>query len=229
MRDDTRPDRRPDWLERKHSKQPASPRLTDWADRTLGELYGIWDQAVPIGPYDSQQAAQAAKNALYAAVNKRWNRRNPDEELSLSANLTDPADGKCYARGKCRCEQNGCQPTPGPGWYIHARLYDKADGRAHQGRKPVETWDYPPPGGRRTRQRPTDPAPATAGPGPGQRFGGSKRVPPDPAPAGPRLFSGPAATGKPPRGRSSDSRGQPQREQPQEGSLFDRMRRSLGG
>jgi len=140
---DRRPDRRPDWLRQKHAKQPANPRLAAWADDRLDDLYGIWDQ-MSIGPFRSQQAAQAAKNALYDATNNRWNRRNPDELLSLSANITDPGDGKCYARGVRRCEQNGCKPTPGPGWYIHARLYDKSEGRAHQGAKPRETWDYDP-------------------------------------------------------------------------------------
>jgi hypothetical protein len=82
--------------------------------------------------------------ALYDAVYKRRNRYRPDEPLSLSANVTDPDDGRCYARGSCRCEQNGCQPTPGPGWYIHAGLYDKSQGRAHQGAKPREQWDYDP-------------------------------------------------------------------------------------
>ena len=140
---DRLPDRRPGWLRQKHAKQPANPRLAAWADDRLDDLYGIWDQ-MSIGPFRSQQAAQAAKNALYDATNKRWNRRNPDELLSLSANITDPGDGKCYARGVCRCQQNGCKPTPGPGWYIHARLYDKSEGRAHQGAKPRETWDYDP-------------------------------------------------------------------------------------
>lgn len=89
-------------------------------------------------------AAAHRRHALYDATYKRWNRRNPGEQLSLSANVTNPDDGRCYARGTCRCEQNGCQLTPGPGWYIHARLYDKSQGRAHQGAKPREQWDYDP-------------------------------------------------------------------------------------
>jgi len=96
---DTRSQRRSTgqpWLDRKYSQQPADPRLTAWADDAVDQLYGAWTM-LPVGPYDSQQKAQRAKNAIY------------DELLSLSANVTDPADGKCYARGQCRCEQNECK------------------------------------------------------------------------------------------------------------------------
>jgi len=109
--DDRRPARRSTgqpWLDRKYSQQPADPRLTAWADAAVDQLYGAWTM-LSVGPYDSQQKAQRAKNALYDAVYKRWNREHPDELLSLSANVTDPADGKCYARGQCRCEQNECK------------------------------------------------------------------------------------------------------------------------
>jgi hypothetical protein len=133
----------PGWLARKYSRQPSRPGLADWADDALDQIYGIWHRPVTIGPYRSADAARTAKNALYDATYKRWNRDHPDEPLSLSANVTDPADGRCYARGQERCTQNGCQPTPGR-YYIHARLYDKATGRAHQGAKPRESWDYDP-------------------------------------------------------------------------------------
>ena len=94
--------------------------------------------------------------------------RLPEKPLSLSANVTDPKDGKCYARGQERCSQNGCQPTPG-GYYIHARLYDKATGRAHQGAKPRESWDYDPLAPRPRRHRAT--AEPAADPGTRRRFG----------------------------------------------------------
>ena len=68
---------RPDWLARKYSKQPASPRLAAWADTALDKIYGVWERAVTIGPYPSEAAARAAKNALYDATYKRWNRAYP--------------------------------------------------------------------------------------------------------------------------------------------------------
>jgi len=40
----------PDWLARKYSRQPASPRLAAWADDALDQIYGIWDRPVTIGP-----------------------------------------------------------------------------------------------------------------------------------------------------------------------------------
>jgi hypothetical protein len=189
-RDGGRPRRRPTgqpWLDRKYSQQPADPRLAAWADAAVDELYGAW-RALVIGPYPSEDAAKRAKNAIYDAVYKRWNRDHPDELLSLSANVTDPADGRCYARGQCRCEQNGCRPTPGPSWYVHARLHDKKDGRAHQARKPRDTWDYDP-----LTKRPRHRADAEAAPEPsrpGRRFGGSERSHPegpDEPPPGPRM------------------------------------------
>jgi len=169
---DTWPQRRSTgqpWLDRKYSQAPADPRLAAWADAAVDQLYGAWTM-LSVGPYDSQQKAQRAKNALYDAVYKRWNREHPGELLSLSANVTAPDDGKCYARGQCRCEQNECKPTPGPGWYIHARLYDKRDGRAHQASKPRDAWDYDPLA-KRPRRRGQEPPAPVAGSQPGRRFG----------------------------------------------------------
>jgi hypothetical protein len=181
-----RQDKRPDWLKQKHSQRPANPKLAEWAAQMRDELDARFDTPVPIGPFRSEQAARAAKNALYDAVEKRWNRAHPDDQLSLSANLTNPADGKCYARSTCRCEQNECTPTPGPGWHIHARLRLKKDGRTHQGKKPRETWDYDPmvPGSRQA----TEPI----------RAFGADRIP---------------ATEDEPPDRSGFRRGAPQRQQ----------------
>jgi hypothetical protein len=43
MRDDGRPDRRPDWLRRKHGHAPARPRtkLDRWADKIVQILDGV--------------------------------------------------------------------------------------------------------------------------------------------------------------------------------------------
>ena len=67
----------PDWLARKYSRQPASPRLAAWADDALDQIYGIWHRPLSIGPYRSADAAREAKNALYDATYKRWNRAYP--------------------------------------------------------------------------------------------------------------------------------------------------------
>jgi hypothetical protein len=234
--DDTRPQRRSTgqpWLDRKYSQQPADPRLTAWADAAVEKLYGA-RRMLASGPYDSQQKAQRAKNALYDAVNKRWNREHPDMLLSLSANVTDPDDGKCYARSQCRCEQNECRPTPGPGWYVHARLYDKRDGRAHQARKPRDAWDYDPLA-RRPRRRGQQPPGTVAAPGqPGQRFGlhGNSTVPPDDPTRGPKASGGqprrkpetrqPAKTGKEATA-GKDASGPPEAE-----SVLSKLRRWAG-
>jgi hypothetical protein len=198
---------RPDWLARKYSRQPASPRLAAWADDALDQIYGIWHRPVTIGPYRSADAARAAKNALYDATYKRWNRAHPDEPLSLSANVTDPADGRCYARGQERCSQNGCRPTPG-GYYIHARLYDKAAGRAHQGAKDRESWDYDPLAPRPRRHRATAEAAAAPDPAPVTRFG----------------VRPPSRPGTP--GQAGDA--QPGGGQPAQEGILARLRRTLG-
>jgi hypothetical protein len=217
------PGGRPDWLARKYSRQPAQPGLAAWADDALDQIYGIWHRPVTIGPYRDADAARAAKNALYDATYKRWNRAHPDEPLSLSANVTDPADGRCYARGQERCTQNGCRPTPG-GYYIHARLYDKAAGRAHQGAKDRESWDYDPlaPGPRRPRATTA----TAADPGTGRRFGAGRAAPAasDPAPVsrfGARL---PSRPGKPGQARDVKPRGG----EPAQEGILARLRRTLG-
>jgi hypothetical protein len=229
--DDTRPQRRSTgqpWLDRKYSQQPADARLTAWADNAFGLIYGVWDTSLPIGPFRSQPAAARAKNAIYDAVYKRWNREHPDEPLSLSANITDPEDGKCYARGQCRCEQNGCQPTPGPGWYIHARLYDKRDGRAHQASKARETWDYDPLARRPRRRGQQSPEPAAAPSQPGQRFGldGSSTVPPDEPPRGPKASGGQPR--RKPETRQPAKTGKEAAEPPEREGLAARLRRWAG-
>jgi len=213
----------PDWLARKYSRQPASPRLAAWADDALDQIYGIWHRPLTIGPYRSADAARAAKNALYDATYKRWNRAHPDEPLSLSANVTDPADGHCYARGQERCSQNGCRPTPG-GYYIHARLYDKAAGRAHQGAKPREAWDYDPLAPQPRRHRAT--TETAADPGAGRRFGAGRAAPAAPAPAPASRFgvSRPSRPGTPSQARDAN----PGSGQPAQEGILARLRRTLG-
>ena len=148
--------------------------------------------------------------------------RLPEKPLSLSANVTDPKDGKCYARGQERCSQNGCQPTPG-GYYIHARLYDKAAGLAHQGTKDRESWDYDPLAPRPRRHRATS---AAADPSAGRRFGGGRTVAPDPAPdpAPVSRFGAWPPAGKPRTGRPSGS-GKAAQQAGQPESLLERFRR----
>ena len=240
--DDRRPARRSTgqpWLDRKYSQQPADPRLTAWADAAVDQLYGAWTM-LSVGPYDSQQKAQRAKNALYDAVYKRWNREHPGELLSLSANVTDPGDGKCYARGQCRCEQNGCRPTPGPGWYVHARLYDKRDGRAHQASKARDTWDYDPLAKRpRRRGQEQEPlAPAAAGSQAGRRFGlGTERgaTPEDTPDRPPASLKGPGIlprrkpeTGQPAKTRKETKAGKGTTEPAEREGIASRLRRWAG-
>jgi hypothetical protein len=137
----SRQDRRPDWLRQKHAQQPADPKLTAWADKVITILAA--DRTQPRGLFAADDdTARRWKNAMYEA-HKRWNRNHPDDQISLSCNVIDPRDGRCKARGTERCSQNGCPPTPGH-YGIHARVYSKRDGRAHQGAKPREQWDYDP-------------------------------------------------------------------------------------
>ena len=212
------PGGRPDLLVRKYSKAPADPRLAAWADRVIEILAADRARARHVFTADPE-TARRWKNALYDAAYKRWNRSHPDDQISLSANLIDPADGRCKARGAERCTQNGCRPTPGRHG-AHARVYAKTDGRAHQGAKDRESWDYDPLAPRPSRHRAT--TETAADPGPGRRFGAGRA-----APAAPVSRFGarpPSRPGTPGQARDAQSRGgQP----PQEGILA-RLRRALG-
>jgi hypothetical protein len=214
--DTRRPGRRqPDWLRAKYARQPVSPQLAAWADCTI-EILAARRVPQHIGPYQDRGRALAAKNALYDAAYKRWNRTHPDDQISLSANVTDPNDGKCYARTVCRCEQNECKPSKPGVIAIHARVRSKAEGRAHQGAKPRDSWDYDP---LKPRQRPHRASQTGAAQRPAA-------VEPDPpaAPVRRSGISGPSGRDQP--GQAGDAqarRGQP----PQEG-ILDRLRRTLG-
>jgi hypothetical protein len=202
----------PDWLQRKYARQPADPKVAEWADRTIAILAA---QRVPrhIGPYQDRERALVLKNALYDAAYKRWNRVHPDDQISLSANVTDPQDGKCYARGTCRCEQNQCRPSAPGRIDIHARVRSKTEGRAHQGAKPRDTWDYDPLAPRPRQHRASSEAePAAAGP--------------DPPPASLRRFGVAPPSGREQPGKAGDA--QARAREPQQEGILGRLRRTLG-
>jgi hypothetical protein len=214
------PGRRPDWLVRKYSKAPADPKLAAWADRVIEILAADRTRARHAFTADPE-TARRWKNALYDAAYRRWNRSHPDDQISLSANLIDPADGQCKARGAERCTQNSCQPTPGHHG-VHARVYAKIDGRTHQGAKDRETWDYDPlaPGPRQHRAR----AEAAAGPGAGRRSGTGRTAAAAPDPAPVSRFGARPPAGKPRAARPSGSgKAAPQADQPE--SLVEKFRR----
>jgi hypothetical protein len=210
-----RPDRRPPWLQHKHASHPANPGLAAWADRAI-EIMAAQRGPRHIGPFKDPERARAVKNALYDAAYKRWNRTHPDDQISLSANVTDPKDGKCYARKVCRCEQNGCKPSPPGVIAIHARARSKAEGRAHQGTKPRDTWDYDPLAPGQRQHRASDGAAAER----------PAVVEPDPPAAPLRRFgiSQPSDRDKP--GKAGDAKAR-RGQAPQEG-ILDRLRRTLG-
>jgi len=215
------PGGRPDLLVRKYSKAPADPRLAAWADRVIEILAADRARARHAFTADPE-TARRWKNALYDAAYKRWNRSHPDDQISLSANVIDPADGQCKARGAEQCTQNGCRPTPGRHG-AHARVYAKTDGRAHQGAKDRESWDYDPLAPRPRRHRATS---AAADPSAGRRFGGGRTVAPDPAPdpAPVSRFGAWPPAGKPRTGRPSGS-GKAAQQAGQPESLLERFRR----
>lgn len=177
--------------------------------------------------------ARKIKNALYDAA-KRWNPQHPGDQISLSANLIDPADGKCYARGACRCEQNECDPSPVGAHGIHARVWSKREGRIYQGSKPREKWDYDPMARRPRRPGIGDlpgPGSSPAPSQPGHRFGAQRRVEPDPSPASPSLRGAfrpePRPTGKNETPRASRSAPPGQHEEQE--SALSKLRRWASG
>jgi hypothetical protein len=180
------------WVQQKHAQHPADPKLAQWADRTLEILERERLPRHILVPSGDPARAKQLKNALYQARNRHNRRLAEDQHISLSANLADPKDGKlgkCHARGVCRCDANGCEPTPGT-LAVHARVWWKHEGRAHQGGKPVEQWDYHP--GQR-RQLPAEPEAAE------HAFASAARRPaePDPGAATPGHFQRPQRAPKP--------------------------------
>jgi hypothetical protein len=121
-----RPDRRSDWVRQKHSQQPADAKLAGWADRIVEILAaGRRPRQILLKDGEDPTRAQRWKNALYDAAYKQWNPRHPGEEISLSANVINPGDGRCSPAAPAGVSRTGAShPRSAP------RVFTSACGRS---------------------------------------------------------------------------------------------------
>jgi hypothetical protein len=140
--DSRRPDRRPEWLKRKHGHTGPQPRtkLDLWADKIVQILHGV-----PTGqhttPWPDQATADAARKALNRAARRA--------KISVGAYLADPATGKC-----ANCDRMKCQPSTKGQLVLHVNTFTKNDAYAYMLDRygpDTSNWPYIP-GGRAPTQ-----------------------------------------------------------------------------
>jgi len=144
-RDNTRPDRRPEWLRRKHGHAQPKPRTTldFWADKIMELLDGV-QTGQHAGPWPDHAQADEARKALYRAGRRRPNSR-------VAAYVADPATGTC-----ARCDEMHCQPSAKGQLMIHVGTFTDRQAYEYMLRKygpDTSKWPYipgkgsnPPPG-----------------------------------------------------------------------------------
>jgi hypothetical protein len=146
-RDNRRPDRRPEWLRRKHGHTPPRPRtkLDLWADKVVQILDG--NQAGRhTTPWPDRASADAARKALNRAARRAG--------VSIGAYLADPDTGTC-----ANCDRMHCQPSAKGQLVLHVNTFTKKDAYAYMLEwygPDTSAWPYIP-GGRPPAQ-PGNPA-----------------------------------------------------------------------
>jgi hypothetical protein len=145
-RDGNRPDRRPDWLRRKHGHAPPRPRsiLDLWADKIVQILDGV-QAGQHTTPWPDQARADEARKALNRAARRAG--------ISVGAYLADPDTGRC-----ANCERMHCQPSTKGQLVLHVNTFTKKDAYAYMLDRygpDTSSWPYIP-GGR----PPAGPGPA---------------------------------------------------------------------
>jgi hypothetical protein len=151
IRDGTRPDRRPDWLRRKHGHAPPRPRTTLdlWADKVVQILNGC-QTGQHTTPWPDQARADEARKALHRAARRAG--------ISVGAYLADPDTGKCP-----NCDRMLCQPSAKGQLVLHVNTFTKKDAYAYVLERygtDTSTWPYIP--GGRPPARPGNPAASPA-------------------------------------------------------------------
>jgi len=135
IRDGNRPDRRPDWLRRKHGHAPPRPRtiLDRWADKIVQILDGV-QAGQHTTPWPDQASADEARKALNRAARRAG--------VSVGAYLADPDTGRC-----ANCERMHCQPSTKGQLVLHVNTFTKKDAYAHMLERygpDTGTWPYIP-------------------------------------------------------------------------------------
>jgi hypothetical protein len=141
-RNDQRPDRRPEWLRRKHGHAQPKPRtkLDLWADKIV-QILNDRQTGQQTGPWPDQASADAARKALNRAARRAG--------VSIGAYLADPDTGTC-----ANCDRMRCQPSARGQLVLHVNTFTKKDAYAYMLERygpDTSTWPYIP-GGRHPAQ-----------------------------------------------------------------------------
>jgi len=136
-RDDRRPDRRPEWLQRKHGHAQPKPRTTldFWADKIVQMLDGA-QAGQHAGPWPDHAQADEARKALNRAARRAG--------VSIGAYLADPDTGTC-----ANCDRMHCQPSAKGQLVLHVNTFTKKDAYAYMLDRygpDTSTWPYIPGG-----------------------------------------------------------------------------------
>ena len=111
--DSRRPDRRPEWLKRKHGHTGPRPRTK--LDLSADKIVQILD-GVPTGqhttPWPDQATADSARKALNRAARRA--------KISVGAYLADPETGKCV-----NCDRMKCQPSTKGQLVLHVNTSER--------------------------------------------------------------------------------------------------------
>jgi hypothetical protein len=146
-RDDRRPDRRPDWLRRKHGHAQPKPRtrIDRWADYVVQMLEGV-QAGQHTSPWPDRASADEARKALNRAARRAG--------VSIGAYLADPDTGRCV-----NCDRMRCGPSATGHFVLHVNTFTKKDAYAYMLDRygpDTSTWPYIP--GGRPPARPGNPA-----------------------------------------------------------------------
>jgi hypothetical protein len=146
-RNDRRPDRRPEWLRRKHGHAWPKPRtkLDLWADKVV-QILNDYQTGQRTTPWPDQASADAARKALNRAARRAG--------VSVGAYLADPDTGMC-----ANCDRMQCQPSAKGQVVLHVNTFTKKESYAYMLERygpDTSKWPYIP-GGRAPAQ-PGNPA-----------------------------------------------------------------------
>jgi hypothetical protein len=142
-----RPDRRPEWLRRKHGHAWPKPRtkLDLWTGKVV-QILNDYQTGQRTTPWPDQASADAARKALNRAARRAG--------VSVGAYLADPDTGTC-----ANCDRMQCQPSAKGQLVLHVNTFTKKESYAYMLERygpDTSKWPYIP--GGRTPAQPGNPA-----------------------------------------------------------------------
>jgi hypothetical protein len=176
---DSRPDRRPDWLRRKHTApDPVDAEVRQIFEQLVLQALNAGRPARLSDPngvtFDTEDEARDEGRLIYNTARRLG--------LSAASRVTDPATGRCELCDGGWSSGQRCQPSPRGTYDLHYSVFAKKNAYAYMLERygpDRAKWPYDPLA-RRDRHGPAEPA-AAARPPAGRRFGaGDKPAEPGP-------------------------------------------------